>query len=185
MALKMIDAPPLNAVALGVVDYIWAVEARGFSVDGNLLLVKATYTDSAFSSVPTRTAFWIYDLTLGTYTVCVNDLIAVDRPLEVTDVVISQSSGQTQLVASYHDTGVSSELDPNKLALIRNSVLRTNLRSFSATRSACLCFRNRRCVSRSRRRNSRPPTPMACADPWPPSAPTAWWTNTKICSSAA
>ena len=123
MALKMIDAPPLNAVALGVVDYIWAVEARGFSVDGNLLLVKATYTDSAFSLVPTRTAFWIYDLTLGTYTVCVNDLIAVDRPLEVTDVVINQSSGQTQLVASYHDTGVSSELDPNKLALIRNSVL--------------------------------------------------------------
>ncbi len=122
MALTTIDTPPLNAVAQGLAQ-LWAIEAKGFSPDGNLLLVKATYSDSAFTAVTTRTAFWIYDLSQGKYTVCVNKLIASDRPLEVSDVVISQSGGKTQLVATYHDTGVSEALDPNKLALISDSVL--------------------------------------------------------------
>ncbi len=118
----MIDTPPLNAVAQGLAQ-LWAIEAKGFSPDGNLLLVKVTYSDSAFTAVTTRTAFWIYDLSQAKYTACVNTLIASDRPLEVSDVVISQSGGKTQLVASYHATGVSEALDPNKLALISDSVL--------------------------------------------------------------
>ena len=122
MALTTLDTPPLNAVAQGLAQ-LWAIEAKGFSPDGNLLLVKATYSDSAFPAVTTRTAFWIYDLGQGKYTACVNNLIASDRPLEVGDVVISQSDGKTQLVAVYHDTGSSAEFNPSKLALIRDSSL--------------------------------------------------------------
>ena len=39
--------------------------------------------------------------------------------------------------------------------------------------SACRCFRNRRCGSPSRRRNSRPRKPMACAARWRRSAMSA------------
>ena len=120
MPLTMIDAPPLAAVAQGVGE-LWAVQAKGFSADGKLLLVKATFSDSAFSA--TRSAFWIYDLTLGKYTVCVNDLIASGRSIDVSEVALSDFGGKTQLVAAYRDSGVASGLDPNRLALIRNMAL--------------------------------------------------------------
>lgn len=122
MALTMIDAPPLGAVAQGVAG-LWSIEARGFSPDGQLLLVKVVYSDDAFPLLPTRTAFWTYDLALGQYRACINDLIASDRSLEVTDVTIASNASGVQLVATYHETGASSGLDLNKLALIQDDVL--------------------------------------------------------------
>ena len=121
MALTMIAAPPLGDVAMGVAG-LWAIEAQGFSPDGNLLLVKVAYSDSAYPSVATRTAFWTYDLKLGQYSASINNLIASDRPIEVSDALISSFEGQTELIASYRDTGASA-LNLNKLALFRNGVL--------------------------------------------------------------
>jgi len=122
MALTMIDPPPLGAVAQGVAG-LWSIEASAFSPDGQLLLVKVVYSDDAFTSLTTRTAFWTYDLALGQYGTCINSLIASDRPLEVTDVAIANSAEGTQLVAIYQETGAVSGLDLNKVALIRNGVL--------------------------------------------------------------
>ena len=122
MALTMIDAPPLGVVAKGVAG-LWSIEAQGFSSDGNLLLVKAVYSDQAYLSVPMRTAVWIYDVLHGQYSACVNDLITTDRSIEVSDVAISRFGGQVQLIAAYHDTVSTGGLDFNKLALIRNGIL--------------------------------------------------------------
>jgi len=122
VALKMIDAPLLGEVAQGVAG-LWAIEAQGFSPDGNLLLVKAVYSDSAYPLLGTRTAFWTYDLALGRYSACINTLIASDHDVEVNDVAIAQFGGQTECVAIYRGTDATSGLDLNKLALIRNGVL--------------------------------------------------------------
>jgi hypothetical protein len=70
-----------------------------------------------------RSAFWIYDLTRGQYTASVNDLIATDHAIEVTDVSIGQFGGQVQLVASYHNTVAATGSNLDKIALIRNGVL--------------------------------------------------------------
>ena len=121
MALTTIQAPPLGDVAQGVAG-LWAIEAQGFSPDGNLLLVKVVYTDSAYPSVATRSAFWTYDLRLGQYSASINKLVASDRPLEVSDVVIANDGAQTQWIVSYRDTGATA-LNLNKLALVRNGVL--------------------------------------------------------------
>jgi len=122
VALTMIDAPPLGVVAQGVAG-LWAIEAQGFSPDGNLLLVKVVYSDTAYESVPMRTAYWTYDLALGQYSACVNTLIATGSAVEVTDVSIASVGGQTQLIATYRDTGARAGLDLNKLALIKNGSL--------------------------------------------------------------
>jgi hypothetical protein len=120
--LSLINAPPLDEVAVGV-SGLWSIQAQGFSPDGNLLLVKAVYSDNAFQSIASRTAFWTYDLTLKQYASCVNGLIASDRSIEVADVSIGSFDDQTQLVAIYRDTEAASGLELNKVALIRNGVL--------------------------------------------------------------
>ena len=53
--------------------------------------------------------------------------------------------------------------------LPRNTDRRMNWRTSSNEPSACRCSRNRRCRSRSRRRNSPPTRPTGCAAPWRPS----------------
>ena len=122
MALKMIVAPPLSDVAQGVAG-LWGIEAQGFSPDGSLLLVKVVYSDSAYPLIATRSAFWSYDVSAGQYGACINNLIASDHAVEVSDVSISSFGGQTQLVATYRDTQATLGLDLNRLALIRNGVL--------------------------------------------------------------
>ena len=124
MALTTIDKPTLNAVAQGLAQ-LWAIEAKGFSPDGNVLLIKVVYSDDAYPSLPTRSAFWTYDLVRGQYLACVNGLISSDRAIEVTDVEISNFAGQTQLIATYRDMQAESGLDLNlnQLALIRNGAL--------------------------------------------------------------
>ena len=123
MALKMIAAPPLGAVVQGVAGLFGGgLEAQGFSPNGETLLVRVVYTDSAYPLLSSRTAFWMYDLSLGQYSACINNLIATDRPIEVSDVAIATFNGQTQLIANYRDTDAGA-LNLNKLALIRNGVL--------------------------------------------------------------
>lgn len=122
MTLTTVGAPALGTVAHGVAG-LWAIEAAGFSPDSGLLLVKTVYSDQAFPLVPMRSAFWIYDLTRGQYTASVNDLIATDHAIEVTDVSIGQFGGQVQLVASYHNTVAATGSNLDKIALIRNGVL--------------------------------------------------------------
>lgn len=122
MTLTTVGAPALGTVAHGVAG-LWAIEAAGFSPDSGLLLVKTVYSDQAFPLVPMRSAFWIYDLTRGQYTASVNDLIATDHAIEVTDVSIGQFGGQVQLVASYHNTVAATGSNLHKIALIRNGVL--------------------------------------------------------------
>ena len=122
MTLTKIDAPPLGTVAQGGAG-LWAIEAQGFSPDGKTLLVKAIYSDDAYPALPTRTGFWLYDLSSKQYTACVNQIIANGRDIEVTDVSIGMLGGKTQLVATYHDTGAAANLDFNKLALIRDGSL--------------------------------------------------------------
>ena len=121
MILKIIDTPSLGDVAQGLAG-LYAIEAQGFGPDGRLLLVKVAYLDSAYQSTGTRTAFWTYDLRLEQYSACINTLIAIDRPIEVSDVAIASYQGKTQFIASYRDTGATG-LDLNKLALIRDGVL--------------------------------------------------------------
>lgn len=118
----MIGAPPLRDVALGEAG-LWAVEAQGFSQDSTLLVVKAVYTDPALASVSSRTAFWLYDLTHSQYSLCVNDVIASERAIEVTDVAIGRFGAQVQLIANYHDTLPGSGPATDRLALIRDGVL--------------------------------------------------------------
>jgi hypothetical protein len=119
----MIAAPPLGAVVQGVAGLFGGgLEAQGFSPNGETLLVRVVYTDSAYPLLSSRTAFWMYDLSLGQYSACINNLIATDRPIEVSDVAIATFNGQTQLIANYRDTDAGA-LNLNKLALIRNGVL--------------------------------------------------------------
>ena len=118
----MVGAPALGTVAQGVAG-LWAIEAACFSPDSSLLLVKTVYSDQAFPLVPMRSAFWTYDLTRSQYTACVNNLVATDRPIEVTDVSVGQFGGQVQLVASYHNTVAAAGSNLDKVALIRNGVL--------------------------------------------------------------
>ena len=123
MALKIIAAPALGDVAQGVAGLFGGgLQALGFSPDSKLLLVRGVYSDSAYPLLASRTAFWVYDIKLDQYSACVNKLVTSDRPIEVSDVAIATFNGQTQLIASYRDTGATA-LNLNKLALIRNGVL--------------------------------------------------------------
>ena len=120
MNLSVIPAPSLGDVAQGVAGLFGGgLEATGFSPDASTLLVKVVYSDDAL----TRTAFWTYDLLAGQYSACINTLIS-SGPIEVSDVSISSYNGQTQLIATYRDTGAD-DLNFNKLALIRNGVVIT------------------------------------------------------------
>lgn len=123
MTTTIIPAPLLGTVAQGIAT-LWGIEATGFSSDGSFVLVKASYSDSAFPALSTRSAFWLYDLNNGNYGDSINALIATDgRPIEVTDVKVGSFGAQTQLVVTYQDTEAVPGFVLNKVAIIRDNTL--------------------------------------------------------------
>ncbi len=94
MSLIQISSPDLSAVSVGTPS-LQFLNALGFSDDGRLLLVQATFTDSFDpNGSDLRYAVWAYDLALGQYTVCLN-ILAAETPgqARVTDVISARIIG--------------------------------------------------------------------------------------------
>ena len=94
MPLFQIPAPDLNSVSVGV-PKLQFLNALGFSDDGRLLLVQATFTDSFDpNGSDLRYAVWVYDVVAGKYTISLNALVAESAgTLRETDVLSARFAG--------------------------------------------------------------------------------------------
>jgi hypothetical protein len=109
MALFQIPAPDLSSVSVGV-PKLQFLKALGFSNDGRLLLVQATFTDSFDpNGSDLRYAVWVYDVVAGQYTISLNALVAESTgALRETDVLSARFAGGS---ASQPDFLVHTALD--------------------------------------------------------------------------
>ena len=94
MAFFQIPAPDLSSVSVGV-PTLQFLNALGFSDDGRLLLVQATFTDSFDSNgSDLRYAVWVYDVVAKQYTISLNALVAESAgTLRETDVLSARFAG--------------------------------------------------------------------------------------------
>ena len=75
MSFIQIRAPNLNEVSTGGAQ-LYLLEGLGFSSDGNLLLVRATFGDDADPG-QLRSAVWLYDVKASAYIRCLNQDLAL------------------------------------------------------------------------------------------------------------
>jgi hypothetical protein len=94
MALFQIPTPDLASVSVGI-PTLQFLNALGFSDDGRLLLVQATFTDSFDpNGSDLRYAVWVYDVVAGQYTISLNALVAESAgALRETDVLSARFAG--------------------------------------------------------------------------------------------
>ena len=123
--LFKIQSPILGSLSYGVAT-LFLMESGGFTSDGRLMLVKATYTDNGESGNKLRYAYFLYDVDKQEYLYSLNERLFSEqaREYDVKEAVISgtqesfrllaqireKSTGQEQLVLMDNVQTISSDL---------------------------------------------------------------------------
>jgi hypothetical protein len=120
MSLIQLQAPNLNEVSTSGAQ-LYLLEGLGFSNDGKLLLVRATFGDDADPG-QLHSAIWLYDVETNTYIRCLNQDVAPEgasaSDVDVSYAVLVGYANDFHIVVSSLIRGVD---DGHTLSLVKNS----------------------------------------------------------------
>jgi hypothetical protein len=109
MAFYQVPAPDLSGLTLGEAT-LRLLEAYGFSSDESLLLVRATYTDTADPGSGLHFGFFVFDLQSQTYIANINTLVAGSAnpdSLDITNAVITGTASDWVVTAQVRAEAVA------------------------------------------------------------------------------
>ena len=101
MSLTKLSAPDLSGISIGGAS-LHLLESAGFTNDGELLLVKATYTDDGDANPGLHFGYFLYDIEEDDYIANINRLAVGDSnasSYDVTNAALSGSQSDWQVIA--------------------------------------------------------------------------------------
>jgi len=123
MAFTQVAAPNFNALVSGNAN-LFLLQALGFSSDSRVMLVHASFADSAVQPTVTQQSIWLYDIESRSYISNLNNLLTQDpvtfRELDLRNAAMAGPSNQNTLILEYQLRGST---EPPKLALVKDGVL--------------------------------------------------------------
>ena len=117
--LFQVSSPDLQLLAVGDPELLY-LEGLGFSSDDEILLVRASFTDSGDRASGLKYGFFVYDVTNRSYLASVNALLAGDQNVDAVKIdkaVLTGSSADWKVFV----TTVSSEDQSRTLSLLNSS----------------------------------------------------------------
>ena len=123
MAFTQVAAPDLSALVSGNPN-LYLLQSLGFTGDSRLMLVHASFADSAVQPTVTQQAIWLYDVNSRSYasslsTLLTNDTTAL-RELDLRHASIAGTADRYSLVIEHQLRGST---EAPQLAWVKNGVL--------------------------------------------------------------
>jgi hypothetical protein len=123
MAFTQVAAPDLSALVSGNPN-LYLLQSLGFTGDSRLMLVHASFADSAVQPTVTQQAIWLYDVNSRSYASSLSTLLTSDttalRELDLRHASIAGTADRYSLVIEHQMRGST---EAPQLAWVKNGVL--------------------------------------------------------------
>lgn len=124
MAFTQVAAPDLKPLVSSGNPNLYLLQSLGFTGDGRLMLVHASFADSAVQPIVTQQAIWLYDVSSRSYTSNLSALLTSDatamRELDLRQASIAGKADRYSLVIEHQMRGSN---DAPQLAWVKDGVL--------------------------------------------------------------
>ena len=124
MAFTQVAAPDLKPLVSSGSPNLYLLQALGFTGDSRLMLVQASFSDTAVQPTVTQQAIWLYDVNNRSYTSSLSTLLTSDttalRELDLRHASIAGTADRFSLVIEHQMRGSN---DAPQLAWVKDGVL--------------------------------------------------------------